>query len=564
MNKTLILAPVAILFVLAGFSKGQEAVEMRHRWEIDPLLGGTWKSTPVLPPQEIDTALISSPSIQQRLSGAQSVVLQGRLHGVKNREETFAAILQQLAKGESNRHVLLAMLSAAASLVEEPSQADPIWQAAIKDAAAQRLMEPRFVRWKSKAPLQVWRERLDNESSPQNEVLVAVEGVGAAGDETDQQRLEKRLRSDSSLLPVRLASSKALGNAVQQGLEPLAQELLGSDLPLRELMAANLLSKHKAPDAGKQLYEIAQCDNPPAQLAAYKSLAANFPRAARKLADTTIAHPDSAMRLETVKLLSTIVDPASLNLMASAISDQNTTVRRTVRAHLFKVAKYPDAREIVDDVIAYNLTSDKYEGIEQAMVLAGLLEASEWASQIIGLLEHPNPVVNVRAGWALQQFPEISEEDLARIHAHCEETTKIFSRSEGVPEHQVARIGFCIEALGRQVYKPATEMLLKYVPKSAFFYASTRSSAIYALGYIFEKDGNPDLARELERRLHDNAPNDPEEYNVRYVSCIAMGRMLEPTSPSKLRNADQYAVDTLDRAAKWALEQYEEKGARER
>lgn len=562
MNKTLLLAPVFLLCALSGWSTGQEAIELRHRWEIDPLLGGSWKTTPVLPPQVIDTALISSPSIQQRLSGAQSVVLQGRLHGVENRDETFAAVLQQLAKGESNRHVLLAMLSAAASLVEEASEADPIWQAAIKDAAAQRAMEPRFVRWKSKAPLQVWRDRLDNDASHQNEVLVAVEGIGAAGDDSDLPRLENRLRSDSSLLPVRLASSKALGNAVPQGLESLAEELLGSDLPLRELMAANLLAHHKAPSAGKMLYEIAQCDSPPAQLAAYKSLAASFPKAARKLADTTIKHPDSALRLATVQLLTTIVDPASLNLMASAMSDQNTTVRRTVRAHLFKVSKYPDAREIVDDVISYNLSSDKYEGIEQALVLAGLLEASEWAPQMVALLDHPNPVVNVRAGWALQQLPKIEDRELARIHEHCEETTKIFSRSEGVPEHRVARVAFCIEALGRQAYKPATEMLMKYVPKSAFFYPSTRSSAIYALGYIFEQDGNPELARELERRLHDDAPNDPEEYNVRYASCIAMGRMLEPTSPPKLETA--HPVDPLIRAAEWALKQYEEKGARER
>ncbi len=99
-----------------------------------------------------------------------------------------------------------------------------------------------------------------------------------------------------------------------------------------------------------------------------------------------------------------------------------------------------------------------------------------------------------------------------------------------------------------------------YVPKNdQKMRTITRTSAVYALGLIWEQEKNSKLAAALVKRLTDDGLN-PEADTVRYASAISISRigtvdLINDFSevvgePTEIGVAAEWAAERLKKAAK--------------
>ena len=348
-----LLAFLVLQFGLV-MASAQEAVVLRHRWEIDPDVG--MNLLPKHPPKiyNVDVDRLTSRIQQHRISEAKEAVQYSLTGTITNRKEAFEAALAQLQSGEPNRQIEQAMVAAALGMASSLEEIATVWNTVGDNEITRRIVEPELVKWKSDVALTLWRERLSgylsdaNQVADQNQVLVAVEGIAVVGNESDRPLLEALLSSERTLIPMKFAASKALGQLVDSGLEVLARETLDSGLVHAELNAANLLSRHSSESAEKMLVEILETESAPAHGVAYRTLATTFPAKARALADRMIQHADNQVRRVAVQVADANEDRASLELQASALSDRNVGVRRLVRENLTRKAQNPEWKPVVD------------------------------------------------------------------------------------------------------------------------------------------------------------------------------------------------------------------------
>jgi HEAT repeat protein len=211
---------------------------------------------------------------------------------------------------------------------------------------------------------------------------------------------------------------------------------------------------------------------------------------------------------------------------------------------------------LIDEIIGNRLASDSYEDIAQAILLSAFLMERERCPALVALLEHPNPEVNIRAGWALQELAD-SEEVMASMLPHVERITEKLSTAGTATIDEINRLAYLLEVFGRNRYEPVVELLMLYVPKNDFRMGTvSRTSAIWSLGKIYEGKKNANLAKQLAARLLDDHPIFPEEDLVKYSSALAMGRIGDPSSPDRLLEAGIQGDSPIALACRWAMEQY--------
>ena len=531
--------------------------ELQNRWEFDPDLGALWFSEAAEQEHSVNIESLKSNDLQSRVQAMQTATL---LAGgqLSNRGEAFQAVLAQLAAdlpNQTNRQAIQAMVSAAAKLATSLEEVEQVWKVVGHNGVGGRVIEPRLVYWKSRAALEVWRQRVSEGAAKYGDLFTALDGITAVGSESDREALESLLTRTGTLMPIQVAASKALGAVVSQGLEQLAGNMLDSTSAEKELLAANLLANHTGP-VTEQLFErIIGGENPNAQLVAYRALAGQNPQRGRELAGDLLSHPENNLRRAAVEVLDRTDDEKSLNQQAMALADQNVNLRKTVRGNLRRKASVPALAPLVDDIIGEFINSDRWEGIEQAITLAAELEKSDRADSIIALLDHPNPEVNIRAAWSLQML-DLEPESLESIIEHCRVYTQQRVADKQVSFDEEVRVAFCFEALGRHAYQPANEMLMVYVPKNGQKMGKlTRTSAIYALGHIWTGQKNPALLEELARRMHDQSLTNPEPQSVKYVCAITIGRNGDKALLPEIESLQEHPASALGLAGQWAMEQ---------
>ncbi len=556
-NQRAFVCWTACFAILVGVVDAQEPSDrLKHRWEVEPQLAGSWLIVPPKRPAVLDAQRLLSSSAQVRLSEARKAVLLADDEELVGRDEALAAVVERLRTGESNRQVLLAMVAAATKL-SGGKEAAVLWEAVQGDVPARFVVEKALARWKSDVAQDLWLQRIANPNAPISELLVAIEGVGAIGATSGRDALEELIRLDAASIPVKVVASGALGALVEDGLEAFAGEVLASDLVQRELMAAKLLAQHSSDAAIELQTRIVDGSSAPAQAVAFEGLAGADPARAYDLAKRLIEHPDNTMRLQAIRVLEQDPRAESVRLQAKAIQDRNPTVRETVRKNLFGKAQQSELRPVVDEIVTYLLSEAPYPGVDQAILLAAALKDESRCRQFVGLLRHPNPEVNIRAAWALQEL--VREPDLLRdMLSFVRQWTDEHGSGDGQPTEDRIRFSFLFEAFGRQKYEPAQSLLRKYVPKHSADVLA-RASAIWALGKIYQDQQRSNLARQLTARMLDDDPIDPEEILVQFASAVALGYIRDPASRSGLVTAGgvgliEKPVQPIDFACRWSIE----------
>ncbi len=115
----------------------------------------------------------------------------------------------------------------------------------------------------------------------------------------------------------------------------------------------------------------------------------------------------------------------------------------------------------------------------------------------------------------------------------------------GLAEHQA----LLFNSFGDQLYEPAEELMMAYVPKDFTLGVPARVAAVWALGMLHEDEPIESLVSDLIGRLKDNGQF-PELEDVRNMSAVSLGRM---RADAALDSLELFAEEGLT-GCYWALE----------
>ncbi|GAB5403194.1 MAG: hypothetical protein Aurels2KO_14250 [Aureliella sp.] len=536
-------------------------IDLWPRWQIEPKFDFSWVAQDPMPKPVPNLAALNSSVVAERVEEARRMVVISQHQEFQGGEEALIVLLEKLKTPTKNRMELLAYLSGAMAL-GSADIAEQIWTAAQTDLTAQLAVEGWLIEIRSDLALYKWRKRLQDATEQNESYLIAIEGVGAVGSESDVPAIQEVVRSSTSYLTTRLTASTALGQLASDGLESFAQLLLESDLPMRELLAAKVLAGHTSSEAGQICERILASEAEVSHGPAFRVLASVDAERARDAAKNgLLKHPESTVRQLAVEHLANLDDADSLRALGFSLRDSNPETRRTARAALQRAyVTHDSVQQFVREAIGFYLQGDFEFGAEQAIVLAASLEMKQFCPRLIDLLSHPSEGVHVRAAWALQELVD-DVNILGRLMPIAREiTSELEPGDQYIKDSRVTMLAMLFGAFGRNAYMPASEMLLKYVPKNEHIMRDeSRAAAIWALGRIWADRGNAGLAKQLAKRMTDNNPDDPENKIVKYTSALALGMLRDPGSVRRLRSAvaDEGIPAPLGYAATWAIEQYD-------
>ncbi len=546
-----------LLGLLGAAAAGQEPIALVHRWEVEPPLDAQWRAREAQLRGPVDLQRLSSEIDEYQLSEARWILQAGRQFSDEDRQAAIEVLFDQLRAGEANRQVRQTLVAACVQLADD-SQVTELWEIAQADSAVAPFVERELISRQLDPAAAIWLERVGDPQAAESGLLLAIEGLAAIGEVKARDQLLPLLLGSQVSLPVRLAVAESLGRLVESGLEEVASDVLATTLSAKELMAARLLRRHDSDAAASLQSQVLQSEFGPAQAVAYQWFADHRLPEAQRLAATVIDHPDHSLRLMAVNVLQQAEDAASLRLMGQRLSDPIPLVRRTVREHLVAKASLGELRPVVDEIVRQQLTGEAYAGSEQAILVVVALRDQSQCPKLVKLLDHPRPEVNIRAAWGLQQIAE-DPAVLADILKHCQYWTEPLVNYN--PEHivedtDIYRLSFLFEALGHNAYRPADGLLRIYVPKnSQKMRPTTRISAIWALGKIWQGTQDSGLEQPIAARLLDASVDDPEEEPVKFAAAIALGFIGNPASRDALASAPDEPPAPIGVAVAWALEQ---------
>ena len=168
------------------------------------------------------------------------------------------------------------------------------------------------------------------------------------------------------------------------------------------------------------------------------------------------------------------------------------------------------------------------------------------------------------AGWALKEIGD-EPENLAGMLGLAERMTAELNSTTNISSISLTDriwLSYLHEAFGKNHYEPASQMLMKYIPKTGHQFGTiTRASAIWSLGKLNTGKDNKVLREKLQERIADLAPVNPEDYLVRFASNLALGEMAHPESREVIVRYHEQLPSPLAYAADWALSQIDKASA---
>lgn len=538
----------------------QSPTELEHVWERDPKLNVRWvvnvpRRTPKLNLDHFDSA-----SVLTRFEAARAALELSSLD-VAPSSQVLERILIALELGESHLRTRQMLISAAAALLD-PKNAQRLWAFAEKDAESRVIIEDSLIRIQSPVALEYWRSVLQSNSSPPNKVALALDGIAACGQASDSDLLRSYIKKSKGSSPLLMRAAKALGQVSTSGQLDLAQQLIESQYEQRFYLAALVLTRHQGEETASTLRSILKQGSSIAKHHAFKTLIKIDQISARQFADSLAADNDQEIRQTVVSFLQTFKDRSSFLLLSKRLADEIPTIRRQVRKELLLRSEAPEFRSLVDKIISQAIAAPQFEAAEQAVILIVELSDKTRENDLLKLLEHPKPEVNIRAAWALSLLvndPKILEAMLKHAQGW---TDQVMSPSAPIPrlETDEQRIAFLLEAFGSQQFQEADALLRLYIPKADGLKrlpSRTRLSGIWAIGKLYTNRPDESIRMQLEERVNDMAPVIPELLEIRFVSAIALGRMRDKAASETLSKYLVEPGDTLHEACSWSLSQFE-------
>lgn len=356
---------------------------------------------------------------------------------------------------------------------------------------------------------------------------------------------------------VRIEAARTLGEMATAGLVDLARDLAARPEPFERLLSLTLLAGHRGPDAAAFARLHASDSDAGVRAAAIDLLGRIDPRSVVEGLGSAAADPDDQVRLVAVRCFASVATEACVPVLAKAMDDRSLPVRLAAGGALARMsAGTGDPGRSASGALLAALSSDRWRALERAALAVGEAHVSAAADRLVALLTFDRPEVRLAAASALCRLddPDTMPALLERAQALTEA-----ARTAAADARRYESIGRettqLFMAMGRRRYAPADGLLTRYIPKRCGFHATARGAAIYALGKINEGRIRPDLVPELEARVSDNNPVDPEASEVRRFAAIALGRMGSRASLPVLAEflESENSTVSVGGACRWAI-----------
>ncbi len=497
---------------------------------------------------------------------AQAAAAIARAHraGMKGLESAVAPLRAALDEADAAPTVRLAVARALVTLDARTTADSLLKQASKSGGELREIVEPALARWDHRPARAVWLERLADPATTRRDLILAVKSLAAVREEGAVEPLRKIVLADKTPGAVRLEAARALGTLRTRGLEKDALRLISDEsprgLPAR-LAAAALLRGHRGDEAVKLLQRLAGDREATVVRLAVARLIEIDPRLVLGVLDRLLASPDPALRGQGVDVLSRLPQEKHAALLGARLDDLHPGVRGQAWQALEKFAAKKELREAVL-ARGTTLLEASWRGQEQAMVLLARLDHKPAAAAMLQRLSAERAEVFVTAAWGLRKLavadtlPEVQrfvtdehQRQLAKQRLPGRDDVAHF-----LVDYQLSQLN---QLLGQQKYRPADDVLRRFVPKVPFpRLGEARASAIWALGLIHEDRNVPALAKALQGRLLDMSIP-PEDLRVKWMAGVTLGRMKSKEVLPTLRQMypDRKPMQNpISNACGWAIE----------
>ncbi len=518
-----------------------------HELQVDPRYAPLWLQALKRPEFDLRmNAIMSFRDLHQRGAAA---------------PEGLLPLLVELLQNDPNRHVRLA--AAQALVTFDDRDAAGALLAASEDPGnvgldMARLVDEALARWNYEPARAVWMKHLASVDQAPARAMSAMRSLGQTGATEAKDALSAIVMDHGRTAALRLVAADALGRVAADGLPPMAEALANSGSPTERLLAVRLLTCQTGDAVTSLLAQLALDTEPTVAAAALAVLNDRDPVAVSQRFVSLASADDPNVRLQIARALSTQADANSLAVLSEHMGDPSIAVRTIVRDSLIRFDQNVDLREQVRQVTREHLNDDDWRSLEQAALIAGAVDMEDTADRLIALLNHDRPEVRLASASALRLLS--LETTLPAILAQAQLLTDRASEVIQQPEvfldvsNETTQL---FMAIGEHRYRPADELLRKYIPKHCAFDGTTRGAAVYALGKIYENQSEPELAELLIDRLSDDNPFDPEAIPVRRFAAISLQRMKVDQALDALRwfRTEKGTPVPIKAACHWAITQ---------
>jgi HEAT repeat protein len=486
-----------------------------------------------------------------------------RRRGVARLDEAVPDLVEILRKEDEHPAVRVAVARALVDL-DARSAAGSLWEQAQKGGIDLReVVEPALARWKHVAARDAWLKRVADPDTPQRQMVLAMRGLAAAREAKAVDALRERMTSDRTTAPLRLEAARALGQVRAEGLEDdaaaLAKDQTARGLAGR-LMAVALLARHGSKEAVALLQTLAKDREPAVASAAVGRLIEIDPKLASGVRDQLLASRDPALRAHGVVVLLKVETDDSVGLLGKRLDDPHPDVRGQARRALFERATKRGQRKAVLDAATAALATKEWRAQEQAALLLADLDHRPACARLAELLSAQRPEVYLTAAWVLRRLGDV--DSLPAVLAYASAEQKRFAAGKTLPGRAANTLNLTdmqlsqlAQLMGRAKYAEADALLRRLVPRNdSVQQFEARAAAIWALGLLHQDKPPAALAKQLEERLNDNLPLNPEAPRVRLMAAVSLGRMKVKAALPSLRKHGEGSLDDVSRGCLWAIE----------
>src|SRR6266478_4030895 len=207
---------------------------------------------------------LQRPEADFQCQAAVTIVL-AHQRGMKGSEATVGPLLESLERAHQHPSVRLATARALIEL-NARSAADGLFrQAKCGESNLRQIVEPALACWDYSPIREVWLRRLAQPDFSNDDLLLAVVGLGAVRESRARDDFHTLVFSASAPAPVRVEAARALGIIVTSGLEEDAAGLAVNASPgsiADRLASASLLRHHQGTQAVHLLQTLARDPEP--------------------------------------------------------------------------------------------------------------------------------------------------------------------------------------------------------------------------------------------------------------------------------------------------------------
>ena len=525
-----------------------------YRFLTDPI-ELDWTGQPKGEIPEWSDRWLTSNRMEDRLISAQ--VAAARLDaGLKVPEEFGPMVSRWLS--ESPLPVLQRALVSTSLRLKRPEDIPALLQIARNDGPLGAVIESKLMTWKPDALEDVWRNRLREGTALSPSMQLALEGLASLRRKEDLPAIEAVMEKHPEAT-VRREAATAIGTIdPNRGTQIASRSIPKPDTidPAQADLLLGLIGESPSAEAIGVCDAIARCNSYPNAAIALKRLALIDQSKAREIALSRTDLNDSQWIDASIDVLQSPPSIEDLPKWLRWLGNPNRHLRDRVSRVLTQLRQDESQRTRIDQEIDLILQSGPAKAVEQAMILSVLWHRHDSLPHLLARLDDPLPDLSVSAAWAishLAQQPSDLDSIRERLIGYVEATTAP-DRKTIAPASDYHRIAHLMELMGKHRQESALPLLERFIPKESPFPTFSRCAAFWAIGAI--QTDKPDASQRaaIEQRVLDFASQNPEKIYVRAIGTMALGKMGNPESISKLEQMPEPPHSPIGTAKAWAIE----------